>query len=56
MKTKVFYKQLLDRALINKVYVVNTLKQRAQCYKQSKYICEGYQQQQPDNQLSATKC
>ena len=32
---------------INKVYVANTLKQSAQCYQQSKYICEGYQQQQP---------
>ena len=32
---------------INKIYVANTLKQSAQCYQQSKYICEGYQQQQP---------
>ena len=31
---------------INKIYVANTLKQSAQCYQQSKYICEGYQQQQ----------
>ena len=32
---------------ISKIYVANTLKQSAQCYQQSKYICEGYQQQQP---------
>ena len=32
---------------INKVYVVKSLMQSAQCYKQNKYICEGYQQQQP---------
>ena len=31
---------------INKVSVANTLKQSIQCYQHSKYICEGYQQQQ----------
>ena len=46
MQIKVLYKQLLDGALINKDYVANTLKQSAQCYRQSKYIGDGYQQQQ----------
>ena len=38
---------------INKVYVANTLKQSAQYYQQSKYICEGYKQQQ---QILSTRC
>ena len=38
---------------INEGHVVNTLKKSAQCYKQSKYICEGHQQQQP---IVITRC
>ena len=53
MKTKVLYKQLLDGTLIKKCYVVNTVKESAHCYKQRKYICEGYQQQQP---IVITRC
>ena len=38
---------------INKLLVANTLKQSAQCYQQSKYICDAYQQQQP---IVITRC
>ena len=37
----------------NKVLVANTLKQSAQSYQQGKYICDGYQQEQP---IVITRC